>query len=345
MKSSKSQKQNIAEPSKGSGREIGGYFELEVNAGLPYHPDTLAFDSARSALRYFLRKKQIRRIYLPLYICNAVTEAVQDEGVPYEFYSIAHNFKPAWENISRPDAAILLVNYFGILKLEIAEIPPGFEQVIIDNSQAFFAPAMPGQAAIYSPRKFFGVPDGGYLVSDIDSNAELALSTSYERFGHLLMRSDGDTAAGYLAYHRNENSFLGGEPQRMSLLTEKLLNGIDYQTALALRRRNFLHVHQALGQYNRVRINPADALAPMSYPFLINLSGLRAYLIEQKIYVARFWNEVLGTAPDTSFEYKLAADLAALPIDQRWSLSDMNRIIDCVMTFLLANKVAASKKI
>lgn len=315
-------------------REIGGYFELELSSGRPFHHGTLAFDSAHNALRYYLCKKKVRHIYIPYYICATITEAIHKEGVACDFYFISDDLKPVWQKLSGKPDAILLVNYFGLLALNENMIPADFKHIIIDNSQAFYAPANIGQATIYSPRKFFGVPDGGYLASDLENNEDLALAQSYQRFGHLLMRSDLDANKGYSEFRKNENALSESEPRRMSRLTEKLLKSIDYSGSQIRRRQNFLRVHDALTKFNQLSINPVETDTPMIYPLLTENSGLRSYLIEKKIYVAQYWREVLSSVPENSFEYKLADNLIALPIDQRWDDTDMERLIDCVTGYL-----------
>ena len=43
--------------------------------------------------------------------------------------------------------------------------------IIFDNSQAFYSKQY-GTAGIYSPRKFFGLPDGGILCTDLNLEEE-----------------------------------------------------------------------------------------------------------------------------------------------------------------------------
>jgi hypothetical protein len=54
---------------------------------------------------------------------------------------------------------------------------------------------------------------------------------------------------------------------------------------------------------------------------------LKDTLIENKIYVATYWNDVKSRALKDTFEYKLVNYLIPLPIDQRYNLNDMKLII------------------
>jgi len=315
-------------------KEIGGYFGLELKPGHSYHPDALAFDSARSALRYFLRSKKIKYIDLPYYICNSVIDAVQKEGVNCNFYFIDDQLNPKLTDRNANDKAILVVNYFGILSLNEIQEFDRYKYVIIDNSQAFYNQIKSGWSAIYSPRKFFGVPDGGYLRSGIVSNDNLPQSKSYTRCGHLLRRIDLNADKGYSEFKKNEDRISGSQVYRMSSLTESILHSIEYEAIRSRRMQNFNRVHEALNHVNQLKINSAGFQAPMIYPLLINRQGLRNHLIQQKIYVAQYWKEVLKTVPQTTFEHHLAENLIALPIDQRWGDEDMDRLIQTVGSFI-----------
>jgi hypothetical protein len=94
--------------------EIGGYFGLELNYRGEYHPNAMKLNSGRNALKLVLSKEQLKHLYLPHYICNAVVQAVDGAGVAYEFYAIDQNFEPHLTTQPRPHSTILAVNYFGL---------------------------------------------------------------------------------------------------------------------------------------------------------------------------------------------------------------------------------------
>ena len=83
-------------------------------------------------------------------------------NINYEFYHINEMLEPEIKQINN-DSALLYTNYFGIKVEFIQSIIKKNKNIIIDNSQAFYAEPINGIDTFYSPRKFFGVPDGGYL--------------------------------------------------------------------------------------------------------------------------------------------------------------------------------------
>ena len=106
------------------------------------------------------------------------------------------------------------------------------------------------------------------------------------------------------------------------------MQSIDYDAAARKRRENYQMLHEELGEENNLVLSLEDDAVPMVYPFLASIKGLREKLIENKIFVARYWPNVLDWTTDKDIENLLAYQMQPLPIDQRYSVDDMNRIID-----------------
>ena len=146
--------------------EIGGYFGLELSKGQEYHKDAVHLNSGRAALQYILKAKKYRTIYLPAYICNSVLQPIVAEHIAYEYYAINEMFEPLLDGELQSDEALLYVNYFGIHDAVTSAVAKKFRNVIVDNTQAFYAKPISGIDTFYSARKFFGVSDGAYLYTD-----------------------------------------------------------------------------------------------------------------------------------------------------------------------------------
>ena len=112
--------------------------------------------------------------------------------------------------------------------------------IIVDNVQAFFQPPIAGIDTIYSCRKFFGVPDGAYLETNLDIDNEIQIDNkSRFRFKHLLGRFEIAANEYYNEYANLENELDKEEVMYMSNITHNLLQGIDYKEVYSIRRRNF----------------------------------------------------------------------------------------------------------
>lgn len=304
-------------------KEIGGYFELELRNGKNYYPDAIALNSARNCLRYLVRAHSIQKIWIPAYTCPVVWEALEDEGCKYEFYEINEQFLPTRELDT--DEYILYNNYFGICDPQVEYMLAIYPKIIIDNSQAFYSQKK-WINCFCSPRKFFGVPDGGYVYSNKFSEENYPQDTSITRMSHLLKRIELGATAGYNSFKHNDASLDHMDIKRMSKLTQTLLNNIDYKHISECRRGNFQYLHEHLSLKNELSVELHENMVPMIYPYLPKCNGakLKQKLIENKIFVATYW----PGQKDQGFGLKLQNDMIALPIDQRYGINEMAYILE-----------------
>jgi len=310
-------------------KEIGGFFELELKRGKEYHDNAIRLNSGRNSLQYLLKAKRPGKIYLPYYICNTLLEPVENETIEFKFYSINEQFEPIIdESVLTQDCVLLYVNYFGINDMIVNQLSTKYKNLIIDNSQAFYSLPIKGLSTFYSPRKFFGVSDGGYVYTDWHMDPLNDRDVSYDRCEHLLKRVDIDAQSSYEVYKRNENAFSTRPMKHMSRLTQAILSSIDYERTKKTRKENFRFLHKALKNINELDLSSNRVSSPMVYPLVVSKDGLKEFLIKNQIYVATYWEEVLKRVKKGSFEHKLTKYLVPLPIDQRYGVGDMNRIVD-----------------
>ena len=317
---------------------IGGYFELELDVGVELHGGALSLNSGRNCFRYALQRHKPSKIYLPYYICDSIVDVAKSSGITLEFYALNKNMEVSQLVKPQQNELLLYVNYFGLKTNYADKLADLFDcSVVIDNSQAFFAEPNNHVHTIYSARKFFGVPDGGYLYTDLLPDVdEIPEDTAVDRCCHLLGRIEAGSQAYYSAY-RNAESALRGRPiRKMSRISKRILASLDYESIALKRERNFLFLHTHLAPVNTYPIViDASFKGPMIYPLLIrDGSSLKQKLIEEEIYVATYWPEVKLRNNAPSLECSLVDDLVPLPIDQRYTLSDMQRIVAVIENWL-----------
>lgn len=314
-------------------KAIGGYFELELPPGKEFYPDALMFQSARAAFLALLRVGAPRRVWMPRFICGSMFAPLYQADIECLFYSIDDKLDIS-DQIKLDDGDWLLyVNYFGICSRQVDRVLTRFNpyQVVIDNSQAFFSPSRDCLATIYSPRKFFGVPDGGLLFSQLQiSLPEEEDSGSLNRMVRLLTRLAESPEAGYEDYQRAEMSLQDIEPRRMSRLTQRLLLSLDFEVIRRKRNDNFRSLHERLGEYNPLQIDLSAVDGPLCYPFITKEAGLRQELINERIFVPTYWPDILSREDEGSYEYWMVNACLALPCDQRYDKSEMERILAIV---------------
>ena len=310
---------------------IGGYFELELARHDELHGAALHLNSARNCLEYVILARQYKKLYIPYFTCEVVLEPLRKHNVEYEFYSINELLEPEKLVTLKADEAFLYTNYFGLKQNYAESISKVYgSQLIVDNAQALYANRIEGIDTFYSPRKFMGVPDGGYLYSDSTLDGELSIGESAKHCQYLLGRIERGPEPYYAEFKKAESSLENQEIMAMSRLTRRLLESVDYAAISKRRRTNFMYLHEKLSATNRLNVCLDKSMVPMIYPYFTEDDGLRQKLIENKVFVATYWPNVFEWCSDDSIEYLFAKNIIPLPIDQRYGAEDMDRILDIV---------------
>ena len=315
-------------------KEIGGYFSLELDLCEEYHKNAISLNNARAGLQYLLRSKKYKKIYLPYYICGCVLQPITAENIEYEYYHINKQFEPIFDKKIFGDECFYYVNYFGINSSNVKSICDRYNNVIIDNTQAFYSMPEAGVDTIYSPRKFFGVPDGGYLYTNTYLDEIFIKDISYSRMKHLLKRIDLSANEGYTSFQDDEKLLDNAGIKFMSNLTKRILCSIDYEKCAVQRIDNFLNLENTLKKYNLLDLPSLNSQVPMVYPFMVENNNLRNFLIQNKIYIPTYWKDVLKNVNKESIEAKYTNCMLPLPIDQRYDGADMKVIVDNILAFL-----------
>ena len=308
---------------------IGGYFSLELPQREEYHKNAIRLNTGRNCLEYILRVRGYKKVYVPYYICEVVMEPINKLGVPYEFYHIDIHFEIKERFTLKEGEALLYTNYFGLKQHYVEQLAEKVgARLIVDNTQAFYAKPIPSIDTFYTCRKFFGVPDGAYLYCDKKLDAEREQDYSYDRVSHLVKRIDLSAEDGFKDFRRVDDGLDNQPIRKMSKLTQRMMHGIDYESAAHRRRANFLKLHEALGKENNLELPLEDDAVPMVYPYLVPVEGLREKLIENKYFVARYWPNVLEWTKPDDIDYLMAFQMQPLPIDQRYGEEEMEFLIN-----------------
>ena len=310
---------------------IGGYFSLELPVREEYHKNAIRLNTGRNCLEYILRARGYKKVYVPYYTCEAVMEPINKLGIPCEFYHIDIHFEIRDRFTPKANEALLYTNYFGLKQRYVEQLAEKTgERLIVDNTQAFYAKPIHGIDTFYTCRKFFGVADGAYLYTEKLLDDEFVQDESYDRMAHLLKRIDLSAEQGFADFRKVDDGLDNQPIRRMSKLTKRIMQSIDYEVAAKKRRENYQMLHEVLGEENNLVLSLEDDAVPMVYPFLAPIKGLREKLIGNKVFVARYWPNVLDWATQDDIEYFLAYQMQPLPIDQRYNNENMNFIINSI---------------
>ncbi len=316
-------------------KDIGGYFELENFISHELYSSYIGFSSGRNSLLYVIRKRKIDKILLPYYLCDSVTNLLVKENVEILYYHVDENFIPIIENEIADSCYVYIVNYFGIISdSDLLRLTKKFKYIIFDFTHCFFKKAFLGIDTIYNCRKYFGVPDGAYLSTDLDKDDKYFSGHSSDRFSHLVGRYEGFASDFYDDFQQSELSFCEEDLVYMSELTHNLLGAIDYKKVRTVRKHNFEYLNLRLGNYNLLSNKLNDDMDFM-YPFMIeNALELRKILINNHVYVPIFWPNVLENSCINSFEKQFVSNILFLPIDQRYDENDLDIIVSIILNYI-----------
>lgn len=312
---------------------IGGYFELELRKGEHYHKNAIRLNTARNCFEYVLRTRNYKKVYVPYYTCEVMLEPIKKLGIGYEFYSINAFLEPVDQYALKGGEAFLYTNYFGLKQDCVKRLAKVYGvQLIVDNAQAFYAEPIQGIDTFYSARKFFGVPDGGYLYTEAKLNQVFEQDVSFNRMSHLLKRIDLGAEFGYQDFRVNDDSLCNSDIKLMSNLTQAVLSSVDYEVAKQKRRNNYSIIDAALGKSNLIEIGFEEEAVPMIYPYLTNDENLRMKLIENKVFVAMYWPNVMEWCEPEDYERRIAQNMVCFPVDQRISEVEIRKMIELVFS-------------
>lgn len=307
-------------------KEIGGYLELDTYRLPMIHDGAIALNSGRNCLAYLIRKKNIKKIFVPKFLCASVWDVCKRENTEIVYYSVDIRFTPLLEST---DEWVYLVNYYGqITNDQIKEYKKIYPKLIVDNVQAYFQSPVESIDTIYTCRKFFGVPDGAFLYSDIEVD-DLEKDESFERVRFLLGRYERDASEFYGEFTEEEEKLKGYEVKKMSKLTNNLLHGIEYDLVRHKRKENFDYLNTQLRDLNKLKLITPEG--PYMYPLYIeNGSEIRKRLQVKKIYVPTLWSDVFDVCRKNELEYDMAKNILPIPVDQRYGIDDMVNIVYCI---------------
>jgi dTDP-4-amino-4,6-dideoxygalactose transaminase len=273
---------------------------LKKGEGIQGGKHCLLFSHARGALLYFLNKlKCVKRgseILLPDYICDELVSAIKSAGFDVTYYFVQEDLKPDTDDVikktSNKTLAVLVVHYFGFFSSpvnilrhcnqnDISVIDDCAHVLFYDHNTA--SRVFKGDAAIFSLKKQYPVPDGGLLLTrDMRTAPE-----SFERYPatrmtlgkfltkHILSSVTSSPARRYGAETYYDKSFDG--VRNISSLSENILKRhVDADSIIKTRRDNFyyyVNVLRRLGTTNRIEIlysELSDFEVPYMFPVKVN---------------------------------------------------------------------------
>jgi len=319
--------------------EIGCHFKLENIIGNKYHDTMLMLSSGRNCLRYIIKERKIKNLFLPYFLCESLSEVAQEENVKINYYHVDNNLCPLDINVNELNeySYLYLVNYYGLVAEKIDCLINEYKYVIVDNTHDFFNKNKHNADVIYNYRKYFGVPDGACIVSnDLLRNPNYQIGTSLDKIIEIVSRDETGEFFHYPTFLEADKHFRNEELRYMSNFTNNYLNAIDYNYALKRRLENYKILLGELSKYNKLQLN--DKKLTFMYPLLVDDGdNLRSYLKENQIYSIKLWPNVYWNGANKD-EIVRVENTVLLPIDQRYHIDEMMYVSTVINNYFSKNK-------
>lgn len=324
-------------------KEYGGYnvYNADRKKGVIDFDkeNTYWLNLGRNALKLLLKTVKPDKIFVPVFTCETVHEVVEQCVENVVYYNINSDFSPLLnEKINETDY-LIINDYFGVCKIMIenwSRLNPC--QLIIDSSQSFFSQyTIMEHHRFISPRKFFGLTDGGMLETYIDCNSifnDLSHDLSSDRIVHLFKSEESSKNEQYPFFLEYRKSIQNLPLLKLSKTTMSILDSIDFEYCSSKRNDNFKLMSNMLGHLNQLKLNLDNDSVPMYYPFLCNNSKLKTQLLKEKIYLPSYWPNSIYNSSYNNLEKFLQSNLCCLPIDQSLELDDIMYIVNKVLLSL-----------
>ena len=305
--------------------EYGGYLPFDLRSGSEFYEgkNVIALNCARNGIIYSILDGKYKAIYIPFYMCQTVRDALRQHGIQYKIYHFDEKFEPLNVELKKEEC-ILFPNYYGLFNdVKIENLVDQYKNVILDNTQAFFATPDKRAYNVYSCRKFIGVSDGAYVIKENIGHQRYKKDISFRRVQYLFKSIELGTNNAYIDSLRAEEDLSASPILEMSVLTHNFLKNVDYIEIKKKRKRNFEALNNFFSGTGISHISLSNECVPMIYPLYIENSKLREALITNRIYIPQWWKYLLESDEINEFESKLVKYLFPLPIDQRYETADV----------------------
>ena len=364
--------------------EIGSIYEVDPDVtGKCVKAETLHLDhvekygkkhkcftaSGREAIELALislereRSDVPKRCLMPAYMCDSVFQPFRHRGWELIFYAVDSGLGSTGETLfqiileTNPGLIFVHSYYgtdtFGDLRAQLPVFRKSGVFVMEDVTQSYYLEAA-GQEADFvvgSLRKWYPVPDGGFVVSDLPLAEDVLRdgeAYAEERLKPLIQKWEYLQGVEVLAENSKE-SFLQKNRsleealdryegvRRMSGVSAAILSETDEEEARQKRAENQSFLYDKMIGMKRLRpvLVMQGVEAPLYLPvYAKEREDLQRFLTEHDIYAPVLW-PVSEDTPDffEGDEEYIYEHLLAIPIDQRYGIREMERIAQVLSAY------------
>lgn len=335
-------------------RIIGGKFGLArdlataESSRLALKDQLLCALNGRSCIRVLVEQLGPSTVWMPSYLCPTMLQPLRQLGIEPSFYDVDDRLSVrdhAWLDLVGPRELVVFIDYFGFPcpRELLHEAAQRGAWVLEDACQALLTEGV-GQDAhfvLYSPRKFFGVPDGGILAYDAGIDlGDVCLDEPpagwwLRAFEAIVLRREFDSCGGDRRWFEMLADAAKTIPVGYYAMSEFsqiiCFHGTDFEAMAKARVANYSTL---LGLLSGLALFPElpSGVVPLGFPIRVeNRDDVRQRLFKDEIYPPVHW--LLEDAVPERFResHRLSCRILTLPCDQRYGPADMKRMGEAVL--------------
>lgn len=325
--------------------------------------DTVLLSTGRAAENIVLddvesRNPNVNKVAIvPPYTCHTVLEPFYKHGYELYTYRVSINLETSAIDLKeviedKKPGIVLIHRYFGFdTVVGCRDIIDEYSEkgivFIEDGTQSLFSNYEALNTDYYtgSLRKWAGLPDGGFAVSkktlfrakpneyDVELT-EAKLSASYEK--NSFIQGLEVEKQHFLNLYAEAEQILNAEHKyyKISPVSIGVFNKLDKKELIKRRRENYSCLFERIKVREWIRPilgQLTEEVVPLYFPIYVeDRLAFQARLREERIYAPIVW-PLPDKIPHICDEAKTLYDnLICIPIDQRYDIDDMMRIIACV---------------
>lgn len=351
-------------------KDIGSIFPLTnedmtlMTKGAPLstkNGNRVNFSLCREAIYAVAKKYDYtkKKVLIPAYTCQTVIDPFIQQGWECYFYNININLRIDLEDLLYKcesfNPTILVVHpYYGVeLNKAELEVLKSIKQkgvvLLEDITQCIHTKTRPDVFDYFtgSYRKWYKVPDGGFLESDYldyisipdEENTSFVskqMDAMYLR-GKYFDTKDELIKSISIRLNKDAVSEIGRLIQchKMSDFSMAVMNTEDENKSIEQRFKNYQYLYDNLWQSEQIKFVCNDinevTTAPLYFPiYVIDRASLQKKLASQHIYAPVLWPVHNDDVLINENIKKIYSTILMIPIDQRYDHKDMIRIVNVI---------------